>query len=205
MKREMDVIVFSNENFMQGEVFAVNALLAIDPKIRFHLRKPRVDQFKLVIYVTELSVASRKQTVFHGFNITSMIPEEVVAPDGIITSTKPNIFSEILPYRYFSAHNTEEILANPGYDYYFLSPIYDSISKEGYKSAFSKTELTEFLHAHPEIKVMALGGMTAEKVCECREMGFAGVAFLGEIWNAYRNGGVEATNAVMQQILNAAK
>ena len=205
MRREMDVIVFSIENFMQGEVFAVNALLAMDPKIRFHLRKPRVDGLKRLIYIDEMSVASRKQTVFHGFDVTSMITEEVEAPDGSVQLVKPDVFKEVLKCQYYSAHSTEEILANPGYDYYFLSPIYDSISKEGYKSAFSKTELTEFLHAHPEIKVMALGGMTADKVDECREMGFAGVAFLGEIWNAYRNGGVEAMTAVMQQILDAAK
>lgn len=201
----MEVVVFSDDGFMQGEVYAVNRMLEMDPKIRFHLRKPRVDLFKLVLYVTEMSVASRKQTVFHGFTINSQMPEEHVAPDGSVTLVKPNPFPEILPYRYFSAHSTAEIIDNPGYDYYFLSPIYDSISKEGYKSAFSKAKLTEFLHAHPDIKVMALGGMTADKIDECREMGFAGVAFLGELWNAYRHGGTDELKAVMQQILDAAK
>lgn len=81
-----------------------------------------------------------------------------------------------------SCHSFEEIDALPFEpNYVFLSPVFDSISKPGYPSAFAPEYLKENLQKR-RVPVIALGGITAEKVAECRKMGFRGVALLGHVW-----------------------
>jgi thiamine-phosphate pyrophosphorylase len=69
-------------------------------------------------------------------------------------------------------------------DYAFLSPIFDSISKEGYAAAgFDSAELAQVLCKAP-MPVYALGGITPERLPAVRDMGFAGAGILGAVWAA---------------------
>jgi len=86
-------------------------------------------------------------------------------------------------------HSLEELTAHKGkYDYAFLSPIFDSISKAGYKSKFDLNKLknSSLLSSRREVggEVFALGGINEDKIEICRELGFAGVSVLGAIWNS---------------------
>ena len=72
----------------------------------------------------------------------------------------------------------------------FLSPIFDSISKEGYKSNFSD-RMHAFTQLKPELmtaikgkNVIALGGVDEDKIELVKKVGFAGAAMLGAIWNS---------------------
>ena len=60
----------------------------------------------------------------------------------------------------------------------FLSPVFDSISKQGYASHFSE----EQLRGHVDARVMALGGVTAGKIPWLADVGFGGCAFLGYLF-----------------------
>ena len=85
-----------------------------------------------------------------------------------------------------SCHSIREVIQHKSEcDYLFLSPIYDSISKEGYGAAFSRIELKRA--AEEEIidnKVFALGGVSLEHIPEVRSLGFGGAAVLGALWQA---------------------
>lgn len=68
-------------------------------------------------------------------------------------------------------------------DYCFLSPIFDSISKSGYRAAFDCSTLAAALATTLAArKVIALGGVTAGHLPELAGLGFKGAAFLGAIW-----------------------
>ncbi|MBI3501777.1 MAG: thiamine phosphate synthase [Bacteroidetes bacterium] len=67
------------------------------------------------------------------------------------------------------------------YEYAFLSPIFDSISKINYKSKFDLQEVKERIKHK---KIIALGGIDEDKISICHKLGFAGVAVLGAIWNS---------------------
>ncbi len=83
-----------------------------------------------------------------------------------------------------SFHTYEEVINEGGdFDYVFLSPIFDSISKVGYRAAFDTLELRSFLQENRGTEVYALGGVEASNISECKKMGFHGVAVLGGIWN----------------------
>lgn len=83
-----------------------------------------------------------------------------------------------------SFHSPEEILKSElPFDYGFLSPVFDSISKEGYKSRFNADELKLFLK-DTKAKIIALGGIDEDKIETVREMGFSGIALLGAVWQS---------------------
>lgn len=70
------------------------------------------------------------------------------------------------------------------YDYVFLSPIFDSISKEGYNHAFSNRDLEDASQSGIiNNKVIALGGVIPEYIPQLKAWNFGGCAFLGGIWN----------------------
>jgi thiamine-phosphate pyrophosphorylase len=75
------------------------------------------------------------------------------------------------------------------YDYVFLSPIFDSLSKAGYASNFDLGDLQRFFQAqatragyHPP--VLALGGIEAPTIGLAQQVGFAGAAVLGAVWQS---------------------
>ena len=72
------------------------------------------------------------------------------------------------------------------YDYVFLSPIFDSISKQGYHHAFTSEQLTQA--AQKSIineRVIALGGITESALPQLEAWHFGGAAFLGDVWKKY--------------------
>ncbi len=83
-----------------------------------------------------------------------------------------------------SCHSLEEVAEyKAACNYVFLSPIYNSISKEGYAAAYAFDDLRK---AHQAGIIdsggMALGGVTAEHLPEINSLGFGGVGLLGDIW-----------------------
>jgi thiamine-phosphate pyrophosphorylase len=68
-------------------------------------------------------------------------------------------------------------------DYLFISPIFDSISKIGYKSNLDFNELKECLTEIKNNNIIALGGVKMDNVLKLKNIGFESFALLGSIWN----------------------
>ncbi|MCL2282696.1 MAG: thiamine phosphate synthase [Fibromonadales bacterium] len=93
---------------------------------------------------------------------------------------------KILPWP-GSAHSFEE-LEKTNSEIRFLSPVFDSISKHGYKAKYSKEELREGIAAWKKThqqKLFALGGVEASNIAELAELGFSGAAVLGAVWHSF--------------------
>ncbi len=86
------------------------------------------------------------------------------APDGLDTTR--------------SCHSLEGVQSAGGCAYAFLSPLFDSISKQGYRAAFAPAELVGKLPPN----AVALGGITPERLPQVARLGFRGAAMLGAIW-----------------------
>lgn len=77
----------------------------------------------------------------------------------------------------------EEQTHQPGLAYLSLSPIFDSISKQGYHAAFTHEQLAEARRAGIiDHRVLALGGVTFARLPEVEAMGFGGAMILGDAW-----------------------
>lgn len=63
------------------------------------------------------------------------------------------------------------------FDYHLLSPVFSSISKEGYEGRGFKV-------THINKTIVGMGGVSEETIAETLKLGFKGVGVLGGIWNA---------------------
>lgn len=145
-----------------------------------HLRKPEstIDECRKLL--TKLTAEQRSKIVIHdypelysefslrGVHINRNITSLPICYNGS-TSRSCHTFEEVLRYK-------EEC------DYLFLSPIFDSISKRGYKSRFSDEVLRRAsVEGLIDSKVIALGGVTLDKIPYLRSLNFGGVAMMGAI------------------------
>lgn len=177
----MKIIVITLPDFIVGEAAVIERLLG-HGVWAVHLRKPQSDARDMARLIEEIQPAYRPKLVLHdhfelcatyGLKGVHLNRRNPIAPKGLQGSCSK------------STHSMDELrAAKPLTDYAFLSPIFDSISKQGYRSAFSEQQLRQ---AHNEgiidTRVMALGGVTMEKLPQVADYGFGGAAMLGDVWN----------------------
>lgn len=83
-----------------------------------------------------------------------------------------------------SMHSERELSESMRFNYVTISPVFNSISKQGYVSRFPQSSWSRL--ASPG-NVIALGGVTLDVFPMLSEAGFSGGALLGEIWNSDRD------------------
>lgn len=81
-----------------------------------------------------------------------------------------------------SCHSTQEAENLAGnYEYLFISPVFDSVSKKGYLSAISIDELRDCTNRSGK-RLVALGGITPETLPRLSTKVCWGAAVLGSVW-----------------------
>jgi thiamine-phosphate pyrophosphorylase len=81
-----------------------------------------------------------------------------------------------------SVHDLQTLQQLPSlFSYAFFSPVFDSISKQGYKGVVEDGFLLG--SAGMPVRVIALGGIDAGNIQRVINMNFDGAALLGTIWN----------------------
>lgn len=175
------IIVITLPTFFQGEAEQIVRLLRTSADL-VHIRKPSstIDETENLIlsipeeYRSRLvlhdhhSLASKYS--LHGVHLNSRNP--LPPPTATLSISR-------------SCHTLEEVtLWKDRCAYVSLSPIFDSISKQGYHSAFTKDTLMQAkADGIIDSKVMALGGVTFARIHEVLDMGFGGAMILGDAWN----------------------
>lgn len=181
----MKIIVITRPDFFDGETELVNNLFRAGME-RLHLRKPKSSEEELASWLQNIDSQYYGRIVLHDhFNLISRFPLGGVH----LNSRNPEYHKtgseqDITISR--SCHSIAEVIQyKPECNYLFLSPIYDSISKEGYGAAFSRIDLKQAAdEGIIDSKVLALGGVSLEHIPELRSMGFGGAAVLGALWQA---------------------
>lgn len=82
-----------------------------------------------------------------------------------------------------SVHEIDELNQIPSiFDYLFLSPVFDSLSKKGYHA---NDEILRRMKkkCFPQHHIIALGGITPKTLSKLDGSTFKGVAILGYLWN----------------------
>lgn len=179
----MKLILLTNEEFFVEEDQIISLLFEEGLDV-LHLRKPGSDPVYSERLLTLLPDEYHKQIVVHdhfylkkefnlmGIHLNSRNPEPPAGYKGHVSK---------------SLHSLEEVTAEKKkFDYVFLSPIFDSISKSGYPSAFDRT-LLESAHKSGVIdhRVMALGGVSLQNIPIIKDCGFGGVVIKGDLWNRF--------------------
>lgn len=178
----MKLIVISSPKNFQSEHQLIEELFVEGLKY-FHLRKPTFTKKKIENFIKQIPERYYNRIVLHshhalaekynlkGMHVKSHQLKEKLNHQQILIST--------------SFHSLEEIeKCEYNYDYAFLSPVFNSISKIGYTSKFNTAtlQLSEKLLKYK--KIIALGGIDEDKINIVKEIGFDGIALLGVIWQA---------------------
>lgn len=180
----MELIVLTAPDWLPDEAAALTALFERGLQ-RLHLRKPSATYGEMEAFVAGLPAAVRPHIVLHdhfalqpryglgGVHLNGRNPEPPAGCTGTVSR---------------SCHSLEEVAAwRDRLDYLFLSPIFDSISKQGYRAGFGAQELSRAAREGIiDRRVMALGGVTPETMPQLRAWGFGGAAVLGDLWQGYR-------------------
>jgi len=161
----------------------------------FHLRKSDFTSDEMEAYIKQIPAEYLSKIVLHshhhlvdkyhlkGKHKTSANTSEITVKQLIADKADERRIENFIST---SFHSTEEIMAcDYNYEYAFLSPIFDSISKKGYTSKFNQTELKSFLSTRDKkMELIALGGISEETIHQAMDLGFNGIAVLGAIWNS---------------------
>jgi thiamine-phosphate pyrophosphorylase len=161
---------------------------------KLHIRKPSYSSDDYRDYINAIPTAFHNRLVIHGaFGLAPSFPGMGIhlrssqrRDAGLVQELK-----QLMPASCSSSfHSWREIMENDDdYTYAFISPVFDSISKKGYKAAID-------LAGHRELKqwgaqqkkrlphIVGLGGVNATTIPLLQDNGFEGAAILGAIWES---------------------
>lgn len=180
------IIIITRPEFFADEPEIINRMFAAGLE-RLHLRKPDAEPDDVRRLLDKTDTINYGKIVLHdhhflaneyglvGIHLNSRNPEPPVSWQGTISA---------------SCHSLAELQGtHHACNYRFLSPIFDSISKRGYASAFSFEQLQQARDAGIiNQSVYALGGVTIARLPQVRALGFGGAALLGEPWSIPHSG-----------------
>ncbi len=148
----------------------------------FHIRKPQFTEAQLRDYLAAFPADVRERLTLHDHH--TLVLEMGIG--GVHLNGRNPVLAKGLEGKRVSAscHSIEEFAERQGQcAYCFLSPVFDSVSKQGYASAFSADVLKKaFADGILNDKAVALGGVTREKIALLQEIGFSACASAGDLW-----------------------
>ncbi len=197
----MKFIVFTSPEFFSGEDFYIRRLFYAGVDV-LHMRKPGASAVHCAALLDAIPVQWHGRIVVHdhfglcrdyglmGVHLNSRNP---LPPSGFV----PRSVSA-------SCHSLAEVARRkPGLSYVTLSPVFDSISKQGYRSAYTDAQLRGAASAGIiDSRVVALGGVSLQGIPMLRDWGFGGAAFLGDVWERAGQPGFDGYLARLRSALD---
>lgn len=182
----MKLIVISSPKEVTNEHKILNQLFEQGLQF-FHLRKPSFNKQQYTTYLENIPKDYINRVILHQYHeLSKVFPVKGIHFSESLRPNKPIQKKSNLIIT-TSFHQLSQLSTRLNeFDYVFLSPIFDSISKQGYKANFNKIHLEKALQ-ETKHQVIALGGVDFENFKELQNIGFQGGAILGAIWNNNKN------------------
>lgn len=165
------IIAITRPDFFFGEGERINQILEENRANYVHIRKPYAEQKSIKNLIQDINPVFHYRLKLHdhfelldSFNL-----------GGIHLNSRNADYHNKAKSISISCHSLDEIEKVDKFDYFFISPIFDSISKEGYHAAF---DLNEVSHKIKGKRSIALGGVTPDKFPLLSSLGFTGAALL---------------------------
>lgn len=178
----MKLVAISLPRFTENEAEAITCLFEEGLEL-FHLRKPGCKAEEIYTLLNKIPEKYYNRIVLH--DIFRLVKEMNLK--GIhLNSRNSQIPDNFMGSISRSCHSLQEVTDSNYCNYVLLSPIFNSISKEGYGSGFppdtlQKAEQQKILSE----RVIALGGMDESTIPRIKEFSFGGVAVLGALWREF--------------------
>lgn len=175
----MKLLVLTAPGSVAAEAKTINSLFGAGLEI-LHFRKPGWRAERLMEVLDMVDPAHHPKIMVHAhqelldqYQLRGVhLPSWSIAPGG----------AEPGHSRSRSCHSTEEAESLAGiYEYLFISPVFDSVSKKGYLSAISIDELRDCSNRSGK-RLVALGGITSATLPRLSTKVCWGAAVLGYVW-----------------------
>ncbi len=177
-----NLIIISSSTDLPNETDLVNKLFENGLEL-FHLRKPEMKEAEQKQYLEKINPAHLNKISIHQhhslaneFQLKYLHFKESFRNSFLFDKAKKNNYTVSTSYH---SHN-DPYVANEKYDYCFLGPVYNSISKKGYDQKIN--EDVKIKQEKVSTKIFALGGITTKNTDTLLKRGFSGIAVLGSIW-----------------------
>ena len=179
----MKLTVITTPNYFVEEDKIITALFDEGMDV-LHLRKPDTPPVYAERLLTLIPEKYRRRIVVHDH---FYLKDEYGLKGIHLSHRNPLVPDNYSGHVSASCHTLDEVTADKKIcDYVFLSPVFDSISKEGYRAAFTAEEIREAAaKGIIDKKVIALGGVNADNILRVKDFGFGGAAVLGDLWNRF--------------------
>lgn len=179
------IILMAPEKDISNEIEILHQLFKEELEC-YHFRKPFKNYEEHVAYLNRIDKKYHGRIVVHNFH--ELINEFNLK--GIHFQEQKRIENIDNPGKYFknlemygktissSFHEPEDIEnCYFEFDYHLLSPVFTSISKQGYEGR-------GFDVNHIDKTIIGMGGATSENIEFFKTLGYKGVGVLGGIWNS---------------------
>ena len=178
------LIIITSQTDVKNEADIINNLFVEGMQI-LHIRKPDATPNGIEKLIEKINPQYYHRLVLHqhhwmasGFKIVRLHYKEEarkVTEQNELAALKANKY--ILSTSIHTIEGYDNL--SQSFDYAFLGPVFNSISKPGYKAEFSDCSLPQRNHGP---KIIAIGGVDAGNIEKAIELKFDGVAVLGSIW-----------------------
>lgn len=197
----MKLILITSPTFLPGEAEAIEACLSAGVSF-IHLRKPEASESEVEALVRAIPPTCYDRLIVHdhfalqarfglgGIHLNDRHPHPPVGYQGRLTR---------------ACHSLSEVAESQGhFDYVLLSPLFDSISKQGYRAAYTPEALVQARQEGIiDERVVALGGISLSRLPQVRQWGFGGAALLGDVWGRYHTpADLPAVTGHLRQLLH---
>ncbi len=181
---EFVFIVISPPDILKSET--MHLLKMLDAGLQyFHIRKPGKSPEEIRKYISGIDSRYHSRLILHQafelaaeFGVGGLHLNAKNSKAGFRRSFQPGVHRLSASF-----HSLSQIKSSRRkYNYVFLSPAFDSISKVGYlgKGLFPIPEWV----LKKDMKVIALGGITPERISLVKKSGYSGIGMLGFIWES---------------------
>ena len=158
--------------FYEKESERIIKILSDEEAHFVHLRKPGAEIKEIEKLISEIPAELHCRIKLHDhFKLL-----EKFQLGGIHLNSRNKEIHPLARSKSISLHSLEETEGKEDFDYFFISPIFDSISKKGYKAAFDLNNISKKIKGK---KAIALGGVTPERFPLILSLGFYGAAMSG--------------------------
>jgi thiamine-phosphate pyrophosphorylase len=151
----------------------------------YHLRKPLKNRQEHCIYLDKIAPKYHNRIMLHHchellevYNLKGLHFTEQKRRN-LLTIGKQSFLDLQKKGKTISSsfHEIKEVLdCTIAFEYHFLSPVFSSISKQGYQGRYFNTHQIDK-------RMIGMGGITASNLEETIQLGFNGIGVLGGVWN----------------------
>ena len=180
------IVLIAPENDIENEIEILDQLFQQGLEF-YHLRKPNKNYKEHCDYLNQIDSKYHNRIVVHyfhelinEFNLKGIHFQEQKRIDFLDTPSDyfvklNNMFGKTISSSFHEPEAIEKCTFE--FDYHLLSPVFSSISKEGYHGrGFDVNNIDK--------RVIGMGGVTSKNLSEFGTLGFIGVGVLGGIWNS---------------------